>query len=101
MILRHHLATKINDLPLGPARFYTVHESHQGEDATDVGFAILAAYAGKKDRQKKHKYELVFGVEEMEEILEAMLEVYERFGDPAKVQELLEKYDELSHETEA
>lgn len=79
MKLLHHLATKANEILLGKATFATKHTKNGAGEITHLGFVITAPYAGPDKKKEKQKYELLFNLEEFEEIRAAMNKMAKRF----------------------
>lgn len=79
MKLLHALATKTNEIPLGPAKFSTVHEKPASGAVVHAGFQITAGYAGDNVKSAKHAYSLRFNVEEARAIHEGLALALKRF----------------------
>jgi hypothetical protein len=78
MMLRQFLATKANDIPLGPPTFSTEHQ-RRGETIIHVGWKITASYTGEDAKKAKHRYELVFSPEEARLFRERLDMALQRF----------------------
>lgn len=81
MKLLHTLATKTNEIQLGTPDFATLHR-RRGTEITHAGFLIEAQYAGPNEKQAKHKYGLVFDVDEARAFYDALGQLLSRFDGP-------------------
>ena len=81
MELIHHLATKANVIPLGEPEFSTRHREAGGQ-VTHRGWSITAPYAGDVERNKKHRYELLFTPEEAQEFAHWLLAMLPNLQGP-------------------
>ena len=82
MILRQHLATKSNDIPLSNLSVATEHREHGGT-ITHVGWKLKATYGGPDPKKKNQGYDLLFSPDEaywMRDQLNALLSRFENDG---------------------
>jgi hypothetical protein len=79
MKLLHSLATKTNEIPLGTAKFASVHEKLADGTVRHVGWQLSAGYAGDNVKNAKHAYALrIESIAELDAVLESILAVRER-----------------------
>jgi hypothetical protein len=90
MIIRHHLATKRNDVALKNVTFHTEHQQ-KGKEITHVGWKMVGEYDGPDPRQQKHRYEILFTEEEARQHLARLQTMLVNF-DKEKIRELAEHH---------
>lgn len=92
MILRQHLATKSNDIPLSNISVATEHQEHGGT-ITHTGFKLKAHNGGSDPKKQNHKYELLFSVDEAYYLRDELLALLSRFEDDQIVRQALAARD--------